>query len=205
MPVARLAAAQRSGVPENHSPTTCPIDAPICGVILMGLRGSGKSTIAPLLAARLGTRMIELDERTPALLGHTTAAAALRAMGQPAFREAEARALAAALAEPPCVIALGGGTPTAPGAAALLAALGGRYRLVYLHAPPRALRARLTLSGVADRPPLIDTASPDALSEIEAVYAARDPLYRTLAHTVVEVDGRTAEQCAADIEHLARS
>ena len=54
-------------------------------------RGNPRS---PLLAARLGTRIIELDERTRPCSRHTTAAAAFRAMGQPA---------SAGRASPPCL------------------------------------------------------------------------------------------------------
>lgn len=160
-------------------------------LVLMGLRGSGKTTLGALAAARLGLPFVDLDDRTRALLGAASVAEAWRTRGEPAFREAEARALAAALAGPVSVIALGGGTPTAPGAADLLRQ--GRANIVYLRADASTLRARLasTIDSDANRPSLTGG---DPLREIEAVLAQRDPLYIGLARHVVEIAGLTAEQ-----------
>ncbi|MBY0262467.1 MAG: hypothetical protein K2Q20_08995, partial [Phycisphaerales bacterium] len=95
-------------------PRTDPPTPPT--IVLIGLRGSGKSTLARLLAKRLGLIPVDLDDRTPGFAGQPTVAAVFANLGEPAFREAEARALRQALAEPGIVLALGGGTPTAPGA-----------------------------------------------------------------------------------------
>lgn len=158
----------------------------------MGLRASGKTTLGPKLAARAGTPFADLDDRTLELLGHPTIADAWRALGEPGFRDAEARALRAALTEPRSVLALGGGTPTAPGAADLLRTNthAGTITLVYLHAPPDVLRARLR-EGDASRPSLTGG---NMLDEIDAVYRARDPLYRELAGLVVDATTPPAAQ-----------
>ena len=150
----------------------------------MGLRAAGKSTVARAVAARTGAPAIDLDDRTLRALGYPTIADAWRASGEPAFRAAECAALAEALAEPPCVISLGGGTPMAPGADALLrdAASAGRAVMVYLHAPPAVLRARLR-EGDPSRPALTGAGM---LDEIDAVYAQRDPIYRALAADIVD-------------------
>lgn len=167
--------------------------API--VVLMGLRASGKTTLGRALAERLGRRFIDLDDRTLALLGDGTIADAFRRAGEPAFRAAEVEALGSALAEEGIVLALGGGTPTAPGAEAMLreAQAQGRAALVYLRCEPETLRARLRASGGAgaNRPSLTGD---DPLDEIERVHAARDPVYRALADVVLE-----GEQTAASI------
>jgi len=160
--------------------------APPRHLILMGLRGSGKTTLGRSLAARLQLPFIDLDARTRALLGVATVRQAFDTRGEPAFREAETQALRAALGEPPAVIALGGGTPTAPGAAELLreAIEDSRAHLVYLRAQPATLRARLARDD-PDRPSLTGA---DALDEMDAVSAARDPGYRELATAILETD-----------------
>lgn len=153
-------------------------------LVLLGLRGAGKTTLGPMIASRAGTPFVDLDDRTLLLLGHPTIADAWRDVGEPAFRAAETSSLRAALKDPRSVLALGGGTPTAPGAAELLreAARARTITMVYLHAPPDVLRARVR-EGDANRPSLTGAGT---LEEIDAVYRTRDPLYRELAGRVVD-------------------
>lgn len=156
-------------------------------LVLIGLRGSGKSTLGRLAAQRLGRAFIDLDDRTAARLGHASVANAWAAAGEPAFRAAEVEALPEALRTSNLVLALGGGTPTAPGAEALLrdAQSRGEIVIVYLRCTPAELRARLLAAGGpgANRPSLTGR---DPLDEIEEVYARRDGLYRGLAGRVIE-------------------
>lgn len=167
-------------------------------VILIGLRGCGKSTVGALLAQRLTKPLIDLDERTAARLGTPTAGDALRTHGEPAFRAAEAAALKDALAHDRAVLALGGGTPTAPTAADTLRAARASdvARIIYLHAPPDTLRARLSATDTRTRPALT---SAGVLNEVAALYAARDPLYRSLADLVIGIDAITPVQAVDQI------
>ena len=66
-------------------------------VILIGLRGSGKTTVGRALAARLGVSFCDLDDVTVRAMGASSVAEAWRAQGERGFREAEGRALAEAL------------------------------------------------------------------------------------------------------------
>lgn len=154
-------------------------------IVLIGLRGSGKTTLGRALSARLGLGFCDLDRDTPALLGFESVASAWSAGGERAFREAEAEVLRRRLESRGMVLALGGGTPTAPGAAELLRAKrrSGEARVVYLRYGADELRRRLGDVADPDRPSLTGD---DPLREIEAVLAARDPLYRELAEAVVE-------------------
>lgn len=159
-----------------------------CHLVLIGLRGSGKSTLGAALATRQGIPFLDLDDETAAALGCDSVAAAWKEHGEAAFRAAETRCLREALARPIHIIALGGGTPTAPGAANLLrdATSTGRSVIAYLRADPALLRARLSAEGeaaMANRPSLTGK---DPLDEIETIYAARDPLYRSIATRVIE-------------------
>jgi len=171
-------------------------------IILLGLRGAGKSSAGRVLAARLGAEFVDLDDITPALLGEPTAADAIRNRGLPAFRDAEARALHACLGRTSVVLALGGGTPTAPGAAEMIRDAASRgARAVYLHADPATLRARLAGTDTATRPSLTGRG---VLDEIGEIYLQRDPLFRSLAERVVETADTNLDAVVAAIASLIR-
>ena len=177
---------------------------PDAAVVLIGLRGSGKTTLGRLLATALSSGFIDLDDRTRARTGHASVSAAFRAVGEPAFRAAEAAALEETLATcpPRTVIALGGGTPTAPGAHALLqrAAAEGRIRVVLLEAPPAVLGARLN-AAPGDRPLLMGA---DFAEEAALLAARRMPIYRGLAAAIVDTS-RPTDQALAALVAFARA
>jgi shikimate kinase len=152
----------------------------------MGLRGSGKSTLGRALAVALNSPCTDLDERTAAHLGAPNAGEAFRRFGEQAFRMAEAEVLGKALAETPHVLALGGGTPTAPGAADLIARArhDGRAFVVFLDAPLDVLARRLRTE-TGDRPSLTGRG---VVEEIEEIAAIRRPLYAALADLLVGRD-----------------
>lgn len=162
-------------------------------LVLMGLRGSGKTTLGRTLAHKLSLSFVDLDDRTPDELGEQSVRDAFTKYGEEAFRHAEACALEQVLAERPGVIALGGGTPVAPGAHELIRAaqLRGVIRVVYLRAAPETLRARLSGADNAQRPALVGD---DPVTEIAQVHADRDPIYSGLADTVIETDGLMPEE-----------
>lgn len=149
----------------------------------MGLRGSGKSTLAKAVGKALHLPVIDLDRRTLRALNHRNATSAFQALGEPAFRDAEAEQLRLAIAElEPTggVLALGGGSPTAPGAdKALQDAAKSGAAIVYLRGEPGQLTKRLSRSGPgANRPSLTGA---DPIDEITTIFNVRDPLYRSLA------------------------
>lgn len=179
------------------------MDDPRASILLIGLRGSGKSALGPRLAERLGRPFIDLDAVTVTYLGEGTLRELWERHGEARFRQAEYRALvnqAFPRTNPGPVVALGGGTPTAPGAADFLrnARTRGLGRIVYLRVAPATLRDRLAGADNADRPSLTGA---DPLAEIEAVHAARDRLYQELADAVLEVDGLDE---AATLEAVVR-
>lgn len=164
-------------------------------LILIGLRGSGKTTVGRLVADLLGLEFTDLDAITPGLMGVASVREAWDKFGQAAFREAEARALTAALAIDSRVLSLGGGTPTAPGAADTLRTAAKKDAIIYLRAGIPRLAARLAAADMHHRPAITDG---DPISEIERVRGERDPLYQSLATLVVDVDDLTPE-AAADL------
>lgn len=192
-------------------------------LLLMGLRGSGKSTFGRKLAHRLQRPFIDLDDLTPSEMNEVSVADAFARQGEPAFRAAEVRALSRVLGpptQPPLdgagkqagdagtraagslIIALGGGTPTAPGFDELLAPhrASGAARLIYLRASAGALRAHLQHARNAHRPSLTGQ-SP--LAEIGEVLLRRDPLYLRLADAVIETDERARGEILDQLARLA--
>jgi len=164
-------------------------------ILLIGLRGSGKSTVGRLLAEDLGFDFVDLDDRTLELLrrerGVSSIADAFERFGEGCFREAESRSLRECLDQKASrlVLALGGGTPTAPGAADLLRQ--SRAVVVYLRYQASTLASRLEGQLDARRPALTERG--DALLEMQQVFDHRDALYRSLATVEVSTEGDAGE------------
>lgn len=165
-----------------HAAIGAPVER---NLILIGLRGSGKSTLGRAIALAHGRTFIDLDDVTPRLMGAASVGEAWSARGEAAFRAAEALALDEVLRQKGAVIALGGGTPTAPGCAEMLLAKrrAGDLVIAYLRASPDELRLRLGGKIDASRPSLTGK---DPLAEIDDVFGARDPLYQQLATRMIE-------------------
>lgn len=156
-------------------------------VVLVGARGAGKSTVARVLAERLGARVLSTDRLVEERLG-TSIASYVAARGWSAFRAVE-REVVADLArrvtpEGGAVIDTGGGAPVDPANAAALGALG---PVVYLHAPAATLAARI--GDDPSRPALGRGRSP--ADEMAQVLREREPIYRALAGLVVDVSARS--------------
>lgn len=167
-------------------------------IYLLGLRGSGKSTLGRALASKLRAVFVDLDDVTASILKCPTPAEALSKHGQPAFRAAELKALASPALTRAKIVALGGGTPTAPGAPDVLRKNGAM--LVYLRATPETLRDRLASTDLASRPSLTGA---EVLAEIDAVFERRDPIYLALADEVIQVDQMDEAQSLECLLQLA--
>ncbi len=154
-------------------------------VLLMGLRGCGKSTVGQLLAARLECPFVDLDDRVLATFAEPTVTAVWAARGEAAWRAAEATALGELLGRSRTsraadhVIALGGGTPLVESARRDLetARAAGRASLIYMRCTIEELRRRLS-GDTGDRPSLTGA---DPVQELTNVLEAREPVYRQLA------------------------
>lgn len=162
-------------------------------LVLVGYRGTGKTTTAAAVAAELGWPWRDADHVLAERLGEPIGPYFVRA-GEPAFRDREAEILAELLAGEPIVLATGGGVVVRPENRARLKPV----PVVWLQAAPATLAARLAADAntLASRPGLT-TAGP--LAEIEAVLAKRLPWYAEVADFAVETDRRTPDEVAADI------
>lgn len=177
-------------------------------LVLIGLRGSGKSTLGARVAERLGCGFVDLDDVTARVLGCDCAGEAIAQHGMDAFRAAERTALESELGTLGRVIALGGGTPTAEGCAELLreAQTADRCRVVYLYGSVATLQSRLSAEESAGqnthRPSLTGG---DVVDEVQAVFEARDPLYREIAGSILHVDGVATDSGAVALCSIALS
>jgi shikimate kinase len=163
-------------------------------IVLVGFMGAGKTTVGTLLAARLGLPFTDSDHVIAARAGRPIRQI-FAADGEPAFRALEHDVIAALLAGPPAVLALGGGAPGHPPTRDMLVA-DPAARVVYLHVGyAQALRR---VGGDADPTSRPLLARPD----LPALYQRRLPLYAEVATLTVPTDGRRPEAICADI--LAR-
>lgn len=150
------------------------------GVYLLGLRGSGKTTLARHLAERLAMEPLDTDQLLAQRHGRTPAEI-LASEGEPALRRAESELLQGLRAELEAgrkVLALGGGSAEAPGVEPLLAELrAAGWRGVWLVVEPGVLARRLR-RGHSQRPRL---AGRTVEEEIRVLAARRAALFARLA------------------------
>jgi len=161
--------------------------------ILIGPPGAGKSTVGPLLAARLGVGFADTDDRVEAVAGKPVSDIFIDD-GEQAFRALEREAVAWAVSGaggqlPGGVIGLGGGAVLDPGTQQLLA---GRP-VVYLATGFAALAKRVGL----DRPRPLLAGNPRAM--LRTLLEQRLPVYEKLASITVSTDDRAPDEIAADV------
>jgi shikimate kinase len=163
-----------------------------CRVVLVGLMGSGKTTLGRILAGRTGWPYHDNDDLLARAFGGTPRELLAR-RGEKEMHADEAEALKLGLRQPaPCIVGAAAVTVLDAASRARLR----RAVVVWLRARPETLVRRA--AGAAHRPFLAN----DPLAWLTAAAAARDPLYRALADIVVDVDDRPPAQVADEI--LAR-
>jgi shikimate kinase len=156
--------------------------------ILIGPPGSGKTTVGELLAARLGVGFVDTDARIEAAAGKPVSDIFIED-GEPAFRELERAAAAAAIGGHDGVLCLGGGGVLDAGTQALL---DGQY-VVYLETGFAELAKRVGM----DRPRPLLLGNPRA--QLKSLLEQRLPVYQRLAEVIVSTDGRSPAEVADEI------
>lgn len=166
----------------------------------MGMRGSGKTTIGRALAAHTHTAFIDLDDRALQHLRAASVTNAWKLHGEQGWRDAEAIALSQALAQPPSVIALGGGTVTHPPAReSIIAAQNSRQAsVIYLQCNQSELVRRLDAQP-GDRPPITPHTSAGLTSEVESLLVQRTPIYQSLADVTLDVSTLSVQDAVAHL------
>ncbi len=161
-------------------------------VYLVGMPGSGKSTVGPVLAERLGVPFVELDAEIERAAGERVSDIFAR-QGEGRFRELEAAALTEAATRDPSVVSCGGGVVLEPANRVTLRATGA---VVFLSVPLDVLRGRV--APAEDRPLIRHE------GDLERLFAEREPLYREFAAHVVDASGPPGEIAAAIERELYR-
>lgn len=147
-------------------------------IALIGMPGSGKTTVGRQLARRLGIAFLDSDRLIEERLGCSIREFFERE-GETAFRAAEEVTLYELTAHATCaVLSTGGGAIVRPSTRLRLRQ---RSHVVYLHALPDDIYRRLRHDTTR---PLLQTEEP--LQQLRNLYAQRDPLYRETAHFVIE-------------------
>ncbi|MCD6638629.1 MAG: shikimate kinase [Nocardioides sp.] len=150
--------------------------------------GAGKSTVARILGEAWGLSVRDTDEDIEAAEGRSISDIFVDS-GEEHFRELEVRAVADAVAGHQGVLALGGGAVLREETRAVLAGM----PVVFLRVGLSEAVKRVGL-GVG-RPLLLG----NVRARIKALLDERTPVYESVATLVVDTDGRTAEEVAAEI------
>lgn len=148
--------------------------------VLVGLPGSGKSTIGRRLAKALGVSMLDTDVAIEQQTGRSIADI-FATDGEQEFRRIEEEVVRAALADHDGVLSLGGGAVTSPGVCAALAG----HTVVFLEIS--ASEGVRRTGGNTVRPLL---AGPNRAEKYRDLMAKRAPLYRRVATIRVDTNRR---------------
>lgn len=147
-----------------------------CLIALVGLPGSGKSTVGRQLARRCGLPFVDSDAVIEERLGEPIRSFFDRE-GEDRFRDVEEQVLAE-VASRAGVLSTGGGAVIRPANRRLLSE---QAVVVYLYSTPEELFRRLRHD---TQRPLLQVSDP--LAKLRSLHAHRDPLYRECADFVVE-------------------
>lgn len=165
--------------------------APGRNLVLIGLMGVGKSTVAPIVGARLGRPVVDTDAIIEAEAGKPVAQL-FAELGERAFRAVESERVRHTAALRGQVVAVGGGAVLDSGNVTQLRSTGD---LVLLDAVPATLAARVGED--ASERPLLE--GRDAEATLAALRRERDAVYAAAAAHAVDTTDRSPEQVADEV------
>ncbi len=170
-------------------------------LVLIGYRGSGKSTIGRLLADRLNMRFVDIDHEIMARYDNRSVAEIWADEGEPHFRNTECDVTEHVMSRDNQVVALGGGTPMQARVYNALAAAPHTTRF-YLKAPTPVLYQRIASddANTDNRPSL--TGLGGGRDEVQHMLDQREPTYEKLADHIIDVDQQSPSQAANQIVSL---
>lgn len=168
---------------------------PVERIILIGYRGTGKTSVARLLAARLGYEWVDADDYLERRAG-LTVREIFQQEGETGFRDREEKVLAELCGRANLVLATGGG--------AILRA-SNRVRLreaglvIWLKADAETIWSRLQAdSTTVDRRPALTSFG--GVAEIRQLLSVREPLYQECGEVAIDTIGRNPQEIATIIQ-----
>jgi shikimate kinase len=166
---------------------------PNSAIFLIGYRCTGKTTVARLLAEKLGWDWSDADSLLEARYGKSIRQI-FASEGEAGFRDKEEQILAEACQLQRCVIATGGGVILRDINRKRMRSAG---KVVWLTADAQTIwdRFQADPATLNRRPPL----TVGGLAEIEEVLKMREPLYRACADLIISTAGRSTEEIAQQI------
>jgi shikimate kinase len=193
------------GAKKNGGPRSSPVNRS-CGklvywstmtIVLIGYRGSGKTTVGRLLAARLATTFVDCDEVIVTRHGKSIREI-FSAEGEEAFRKLETSVIADLASKTDHVIAVGGGAVLREENRRALA----DHFVVYLRCDPAVLHKRIKADPATsdNRPNLTDLGG--GIEEIEALLRHREPIYRAAMNVELDVTNLSPDEAAEEIARL---
>jgi shikimate kinase len=167
----------------------CPMN-----IILIGYRATGKTTLARLLAEKLGWTWVDADVEIEHRAGKSIARI-FAEEGEPVFRDLEAEVIADLCGRDRLVLAAGGGAPLRPESRRAMRHSG---QVVWLTAQPETIHSRMCgdTTTAARRPSLTEKGP---LEEISHLLAVREPIYHESCHHAIETEGKTPDRLVDEI------
>ena len=167
-------------------------------IILIGFRGTGKTTIGELLAQRCGCTFVDTDQRICQIKGDSVTTIVQRE-GWEGFRRCEEEVLRELAGLSGSVVATGGGAVLHR---QIWPELKKNATIVWLTADTNVLMQRIGRDAPDNRPSL---SGKGVLEEMVQILAEREPLYRELAHFSVDTGRlRAGEAVDSIVERVAK-
>jgi shikimate kinase len=163
-------------------------------IFLVGLMGAGKTSVGRMLAQRLDMKFFDADAEIERITG-VKIPVIFEIEGESGFRSREEKMIEQLTAMNGIVLATGGGAVISDTNRRFLKSRG---RVIYLRAAPEDLWRRTR----RDRNrPLLQTADP--LGKLRSLHEQRDPLYREVAHLIVDTGSQSVAHLTSSIQqHL---
>jgi len=157
-------------------------------LILIGLMGSGKSSVGKICADRLERPFVDTDDAI-AKKNHASVAELFSSLGEAVFRDKEQEVVTQTCSsDTPLVIACGGGAVLNASSRSLIKSSG---TVVWLQADSNELKRRI--GDTSSRPLLAEGDSDQVLADLAGI---RNPIYQATADLQIDTQGRTVTEVA---------